>query len=233
MSQGVVGCILVVAEAVAQRQEVPGVKKGPLITAVLVVGLLVLGLLVGGCSLRGSSTTTTSSATSSTEFEGTVSSETTTTLGADSTGGSSTTVTAASTTTVTSPSTVVRYQQNDSHFSYSGKWTTSANSAASGGTFAYTNSSGGSVTITFEGTHLSLIAKTSSRYGKAKITMDGKVLGTIDLYSRDAKYQQKVWGTGTLKDGTHTVKIDWTGTKRAAASATNINVDCVLVTQPQ
>jgi hypothetical protein len=207
------------------------VKKSLLIATVLAVGLLAGALLVAGCSSGGESSTTSDDSSTSTTLESTTGSVTTTatTLEEPSTetSGSSTTVKVTSTTGTTIKA--VRYEQNDPHIVYAGAWKTSTNSKASGGSIKYVDAKGGKVTITFEGTHLALIAKTSSQYGKASITLDGKKLGTIDLYSRDATFQKKVWGTGNLKLGTHTVVIAWTGTKRAAAQDTNINIDCVLV----
>ena len=101
------------------------------------------------------------------------------------------------------------------------------NDSASGGSIRLANSNGASVTVTFEGTYLAWIARKSSVYGIAKITLDGRGLGPIDLYSESPStgWQQKVWGTGTLKPGLHTVTIAWTGTKNTAATNTNISVD--------
>ncbi|MBN1629781.1 MAG: hypothetical protein JW990_08455 [Thermoleophilia bacterium] len=195
-------------------------KKSLLVT----VGLVIV-LLVGGCSSdEGAGTSSTSiqpgtgSATS-----------TSTTLGEGSaTSSSGSGAAASSTTAVTAKAN--RYEQDDSRLVYSGTWKTPLHHSASNGSFTYTNSAGGKVTITFEGTHLALIVKKSPKYGKANVTLDGKNLGTIDLYDAETKYQQKAWGTGQLKPGTHTVVIAWTGAKREAATETNINIDCVLVT---
>lgn len=199
-------------------------KKSLLIATILVIGLLVVGCFACG----EDSSTSTSRATSSTAPSTTGSAtSTSTTLEQSSTTSPSSSTTLGVTSTTVKPN---RYEQNDAHLVYSGEWKTSANAGASGGTFAYTNWAGGKVTITFEGTHLALIAKKSPKYGKANITLDGKNLGTIDLYNAAATYQKKVWGTGQLKPGTHTVVIAWTGAKRSAATDTNISIDCVLVT---
>lgn len=197
--------------------------------SLLIAAALVVGLVAGGCAGTSSTTTSLTSTTTSTFTPGLITSTSTSGGEGSTSTSSSTTLAATSTTATTVKVKENRYEQNDPHIVYSGKWKTSANAAASGGTFAYTNWSGGKVTITFEGTHLSLIAKKSPKYGKAYITLDGKKLGTIDLYNVDAKYQAKVWGTGTLKAGTHKVVIEWTGTKRKAAGDTNISIDCVLV----
>jgi hypothetical protein len=213
-------------------------KKSPLLAAVLLIGLL-----VGGCSLRGGSGATVTSLSTSTSNTGetttvSVTSTSTTSLQEDSTTTSeastttsetSTTVSGTSTTAVTSAAKAVRYEQSDSHLAYEGRWKIGANAAASGGRYTFADHAGCSVTINFDGTYLSLIAKKSHNYGKASVTLDGTVVATIDLYSVNATYQRKVWNTGTLASGVHKVTIAWTGKKRTAALAANINIDAVDV----
>ncbi len=120
-----------------------------------------------------------------------------------------------------------RYEQTDSRLAYTGAWSKSNTSSASGGNFAYADTAGSSVTISFNGTYLGLLAKKSSVYGIAKITLDGGTPKTVDLYSATTVYQQKVWNTGTLADGDHTVTMEWTGTKNDASTATNIGIDAL------
>jgi hypothetical protein len=119
---------------------------------------------------------------------------------------------------------MIRYQQSDSRFVYSGSWKVSSVAAASGGSFRYINAPG-SVTVKFNGTYLAWIAKKSPVYGKAKVTLDSNDPVTVDLYNAKEAYQQKVWTTGTLDEGIHTVKIEWTGTKNTSATASNISID--------
>ena len=121
--------------------------------------------------------------------------------------------------------TVTRYQQNAPQFNYSGTWTVSSATAASGGSFRYANAPGASVTVTFNGTYLAWIAKKSESYGIAKVTLDGTKTYSVDLYNGSAVYQQRVWETDILDSGIHTVTIEWTGTKNGAATGTNIGVD--------
>jgi IPT/TIG domain len=129
---------------------------------------------------------------------------------------------------------LTRYEQTDSHFAYSGTWTASSTTSASGGSFRFCNATG-SVTVSFTGTYLAWIAKTSPVYGKAKVTLDEQAPVTVDLHSPAAVYQNVVWNTGLLDSGAHTVKIAWTGTKNASATDTNIGVDAfdILGTLPQ
>jgi hypothetical protein len=206
-------------------------KKSPLLAAVLVVGFL-----VGGCSLRGGSgaTVTSLSASTSTTVESSTtvsatSTSTTTSEVSTTASETSTTLVDTSTTAVTSAAKAVRYEQSDSHLVYEGRWKIGANAAASDGRYTFADHAGCSVTINFDGTYLSLIAKKSHNYGKASVTLDGTVVATIDLYSVNASYQRKVWNTGTLAAGVHKVTIAWTGKKRSAALAANINIDAVDV----
>jgi Tol biopolymer transport system component len=125
--------------------------------------------------------------------------------------------------------TPIRYEQTNPKLVYAGAWKTTASASASGGSFRWANSPGASVTIKFTGTHLAWIAKKSPVYGKARITLDGGTPVTIDLYGATTTWRQQVWNTGTLASGAHTVMIEWTGTRSAAASASNIGLDAVDV----
>lgn len=122
-----------------------------------------------------------------------------------------------------------RYQQNDSRLVYSGTWTVSSATAASGGSFRFTNSAGSSVTVPFKGTRIIWIAKKSPVYGIAGVSLDGGPPVDVDLYSPTAVYQKKVWDSGSLPDGLHTLKISWTGRRAPSATGTNVGVDALDV----
>lgn len=120
-------------------------------------------------------------------------------------------------------------EQSDGHLVYAGAWTLTSVGTPSGGSCSYANSAGSSVTIHFTGSYLVWLAKTASVYGIAKVTLDGGTPVLVDLYSSSTLYQRPVWNTGMLTEGAHTVVIEWTGTKRAAATKTNIGIDAVQV----
>jgi SpoIID/LytB domain protein len=102
-----------------------------------------------------------------------------------------------------------RFQQSDPHFDYSGKWEAFTKSAASGGSYLRASAKGASVTVTFKGTYLAWIATKGTTLGKAYVSLDGKAAVKVDLSRTSTAYQQKVWNTGTLSSGVHTVKIWW------------------------
>ena len=191
----------------------------PVLAVLVVAAWLVVALSEGD----GSSVPTTlaSESTTSTDTSDPAGMPaTTTTLSPPDTSSSVTTVALTPT----------RVEQDDPYFSYEGDWTNSTDQGASGGTFFFADSAGASVSVSFAGTHAAWIAKRSPVYGKAEVSLDGQVLGLIDLYSPETEWQPKVWGSGTLEPGLHTVTISWTGEKSPGAEGTNICVDAFDVT---
>ena len=144
-------------------------------------------------------------------------------------GGTRVNIDAVDVTGTLAPVTLTTTEQTDSRLTYAGSWTTSSITSASGGSFSYANSSGSSVTIHFTGSCLVWLAKTASVYGIAKVTVDGATPVLVDLYSASTLYKQKVWNTGLLAEGAHTIVIGWTGTKNAKSTKTNIGIDAVQV----
>jgi hypothetical protein len=123
-----------------------------------------------------------------------------------------------------------RNQETNAKLVYGGVWKADSNTSASGQSFKFADSSGTSVTIKFNGIQLIWLAKTSPVYGTAQVTVDGGSPVTVDLYSADALWRQEVWNSGLLGSGSHTVVIKWAGSKNAAATGTNINIDYLDVT---
>ena len=144
-------------------------------------------------------------------------------------GGTRVNIDAVDVTGTLTPVALTAAEQADSRLAYTGTWTTSSTTSASGGNFAYANSAGSSVTIHFTGSCLVWLAKTASVYGLAKVTVDGGTPVLVDLYSASTLYKQKVWNTGLLAEGAHTVVIESTGTKNAKSTKTNIGIDAVQV----
>jgi subtilisin family serine protease len=126
---------------------------------------------------------------------------------------------------VTQADAPVRHQQDDPYVEYRGGWTTSPTWSASGGSYASVNAPGCSVNVTFEGTYLAWYAVTAPWYGRAQVTLDGRGDMSVDMYSSSVKYKQKVYDTGLLEYGTHTLSIYCTGPAALFGPRTAINVD--------
>ena len=121
------------------------------------------------------------------------------------------------------PSTT-RFEQDNSKLAYTGSWSHSVTNYDSEGGYTYVNGTA-SVTCTFSGTYLSYVTKKGPSYGYVKITLDGGTPVSVDLYNGSTLYQQSVWNTGVLANRNHTVKLEWAGVRRSAATACNIGLD--------
>jgi hypothetical protein len=118
-----------------------------------------------------------------------------------------------------------RHQQDDGNFEYSGVWAPTSSWSASGLSFTSVDAPGSAVNITFDGTYLAWYATTGRAYGKAQVSLDGGAPVLVDFYASYTKYKQRVYTTGLLADGSHTLSIYWVGLKNAAATGTRIDVD--------
>ena len=104
-----------------------------------------------------------------------------------------------------------RYEETAPRLAYSGTWQTITNASASGGSYKQTIATGAYVVIPFSGTRLYWVATTGPGMGDASVRVDGGAAVTVHLYSADPAYKVKVWDTGPLASGYHTVKIAWNG----------------------
>ncbi len=103
--------------------------------------------------------------------------------------------------TYSDTSLATRFEQTDPHIVHEGAWETYIKSAASGGSYGRSNTSGASATIYFTGTSLDWIAMKGTTAGTADVYLDGVKKATINLAASTASYRVKVWSTGTLTLG--------------------------------
>jgi hypothetical protein len=120
-----------------------------------------------------------------------------------------------------------RYDQGDSRIIYSGTWATFGKTVAWGGAYKRANASGASVTVTFAGTRLDWIAMKGTTTGLADVYLDGVFQTTVDLANSVAVYQQKVWSTGTVPSGVHSVRVVRNSSSAAGKYVTIDAVDVV------
>ncbi len=122
-----------------------------------------------------------------------------------------------------------RYQDTNAGLIFSGPWRLLKGAENSGGAIKYAWTPGASVTIGFNGTSLTWVAKTGPIYGKARVSVDGGAFVSVDLYNVRTRSQRPVYSTGTLADGLHTVRIEWTGQKNFMAKGSSVNIDALYV----
>jgi hypothetical protein len=122
-----------------------------------------------------------------------------------------------------------RYQQTDSRLTYLGAWSYSGTWSASGGSLYSAGTSGAAVLVNFNGTAVSLIAKTTPWYGKALVSLDGGSAEYVDFYSAASLYKRSVYAKTGLAPGGHTLVVRCAGEKNPLSSGLSISLDAVDV----
>ncbi|MFE2726666.1 glycoside hydrolase family 2 TIM barrel-domain containing protein [Kitasatospora sp. NPDC059327] len=116
---------------------------------------------------------------------------------------------------------------------YNGTWTkkASAGGAVDGrfGTEAISNVTGATAQLTFTGSGVALYASPRDDLGIVKISIDGAVAASVDLYGTGKAPAQLVFRSAPLTYGQHTIRVECTGTKNAASSGTSALVNAFRV----
>jgi hypothetical protein len=130
---------------------------------------------------------------------------------------------------VSAPVTVALTQEPPSgNVVYSGTWTSGSFTWASGGTVHSSKIAGHAATLTFTGREVAWIAPKHRYYGIANIYLDNVLVGQVDLYAAAFQMRQVVFHQA-VSAGTHTLRIEVTGTRNAAALGAHIYVDAFVV----
>ncbi len=130
---------------------------------------------------------------------------------------------------LTQAPTPTRYHDTDPDLTYTPAWDTVAGDwNYSNGDFSSVDKAG-SISVEFEGTYCAWYGRTTPWYGKAKVVLDagtpGETITTVGLYSTSIRYKQKVYNTGVLEEGTHTLAVYWMGDSNPSSAGTRIGVD--------
>jgi RHS repeat-associated protein len=126
-------------------------------------------------------------------------------------------------------SAATRYEQTDASVSWTGSWTNLSDLNYSGGSTKYTNQAGATSTLSFDGRSVTLISAITSNRGIAKVYIDDIYQQDIDLYSPTTYFRQPVYTKRGLTSGSHSLKIEVTGTKNASSSNSYVDVDALDV----
>jgi hypothetical protein len=133
-----------------------------------------------------------------------------------------------------------RIEENDGPVVYSGSWlfngtmrNWSDTSLTTGtGTAASSATAGSRADLTFKGTGVTWVGLRGPGVGIADVYLDGVFARQVDLYSETEQVQAPVFTATGLAPGTHTLRIEATGTKNAAAQTARVIVDTFDVTLP-
>ena len=115
------------------------------------------------------------------------------------------------------------YNDNNANIRYSGTWTTQSEYSASEGTYHYSDQSGSSAELTFNGSQVSLLYSTDSNMGNLRILIDNTQVVILSQYSSSTTWQSR-WDSSVLSNGTHTIRIE-------NQSGTRVNLDGIIVSE--
>ena len=133
-----------------------------------------------------------------------------------------------------------RVEDRDHAVAYTGTWVhdnmdrawSGTSASAGAGTAARSATSGARAELAFEGTGVRLIGFRGPSEGIADVSVDGVVVERVDLYSPVEELQAPVFAATNLAEGTHTLAIQVTGLRNAAATGAFVFVDAFDVNLP-
>lgn len=108
-------------------------------------------------------------------------------------------------------------------------WAVRYDSRHTGGRMSYSNYAGATLSISFTGERVSVVADKDPYRGIAQVLIDGSLAGTVDLYAATTTYQATVFESGPLEPGSHTITVRSTGTKNPSSRYAYVTVDCFKV----
>lgn len=121
--------------------------------------------------------------------------------------------------------TLSAYQESSTSITYTGSWTRVAWSSAFGGYESYASAAGASAKLSFTGRNVTLVSPVFSTAGRAKISVDGAYLKTIDLYASSLVARVVVLSLSWSSSAAHTVTVTVEGT----SGRPRIDVDAFAV----
>ncbi len=91
------------------------------------------------------------------------------------------------------------------------------------------NTGPASAHMVFEGGGVSWVSRKTPTSGISRVFVDGLQVATVDGYSSSVRHQRTVFDSGTLEPGQHSIRIEHTGQKRAAARDDKVIIDAFVV----
>jgi subtilisin len=102
---------------------------------------------------------------------------------------------------------------------YSGTWTKSLYSLASGGSTTYAKAEGAKARLTFSGRGVAIVAPVGPTRGSAAVYLDGVYKGTISFRASSGKSRMVMYATSFATLATHTITLRVSGTGRVDLDA--------------
>jgi hypothetical protein len=123
------------------------------------------------------------------------------------------------------PGSATRFEDTDPSVAYTAGWAPDPHPSLSGGSAAVSDTPGAQATFTFTGPSVSWIGGRSFETGIARVSLDGTFVTEVDTYSKTVEVQVPMFTAVDLTNTRHTLTIEATGRKNAAAALAFIIVD--------
>jgi hypothetical protein len=121
------------------------------------------------------------------------------------------------------PKTAV-YQDSSPAIAWGGTWSSAGYPRYAGGTVRYATSAGARATLAFTGKAISWIGPVGPTRGRARVYVDGKLVGTIDLRASRFAARRTLYATSWSTSGAHTLRI-----QVASATGRPVAIDELVV----
>ena len=108
--------------------------------------------------------------------------------------------------------TLTRYSEKSSRIAYTGTWKSAGHPGYAGDAAAYATAAGATATFTFTGKRVIWYGPVGPTRGKAKVSIDGTSVKTVDLYASGFTAHKAVFSDSWSKAGAHTLVITVVGT---------------------
>jgi hypothetical protein len=102
-------------------------------------------------------------------------------------------------------------QQTTAGIAWSGAWATHSSTVASGGSVTSSAAAGASVSYTFSGRGIAVVAQRDPTFGQFRVYVDGALIVTGDAFGAIHAERQVVF-LRAVSYGTHTIKVVVVGT---------------------
>ena len=123
-----------------------------------------------------------------------------------------------------------RIENDNPAITYTGIWNLNASPIHSGGTAVLAMGSRSAVSLTFNGTGIEWIAYRDEWSGIAMVIVDGEVKETIDTFRSPAQAGAVAYRIEGLAPGTHSLRIEVTGTRSESSGGSWVWLDAFNVT---
>ena len=107
----------------------------------------------------------------------------------------------------------IRYGERSARIEYRGDWDTAGHVGYTGDEVRFTGQAGATASFSFAGSKVTWYGPTGPTRGKAIISIDGRYVKTVDLYSSSFDPREALFRETWTRSGRHTLTIEVHGTK--------------------